>query len=147
MKKLGHLFFSKKVLDLDFNQHLTPFFESMFDWVFILIYLTCYIFDIKIFVYLNIFRVIKFLHICLIVVGLKFHLVLVTSAHYCYSITHLLVFVHQLIITLNLCFLKIFFHKRHQRFLMLRRIIGLVLTFFMDVKKYMTSSNLMSKDA
>ena len=71
-----------------------------------------------------------FLYICLIAVGLKLHLVLVTSAHYCWWITHLLVFVHQLIITLNLRFLKMFFHKRHQRFLMLRRIIGLVLTFF-----------------
>ena len=51
------------------------------------------------------------MHICLIVVGLKFHLVLVTSAYYCWSITHLLVSVHQLIITLNLCFLKIIFSQ------------------------------------
>ena len=57
-----------------------------------------------------------------------------------------LVFVHQLIITLNLCFLKILFDKRHQRFLMLRRIIGLVLTFFMEVKQFMQLLNQMSKD-
>ena len=85
--------------------------QSLISWVFILIYLTCYISNIKFFLYLNIFRVVSFLHICLIVVGLKFHLVLVTSAHYCWSITHLLVSVHQLIITLNLCFLKIIFSQ------------------------------------
>ena len=85
--------------------------QSLISWVFILIYLTCYISNIKFFLYLNIFRVVSFLHICLIVVGLKFHLVLVTSARYCWSITHLLVSVHQLIITLNLCFLKIIFSQ------------------------------------
>ena len=119
--------------------------QSLIVWALILIYLTCSISDTEFFLYLNIYSVINFLHIYLIIVGLKFHLVLATSAHYCCSITHLLIFFHQLIITLNLCFLKIFFHKQRQRFLTLRRIIGLVLTFFMEVKKYMTSSNLMSK--
>ena len=99
--------------------------QSLIGWVFILIYLTIYISYIKFFLYLNIFSVINFLHVCLTVVGLKFYLVLVTSAHYCWLIMLLLVFDHQLIITLNLRFLKIFFHKWHQRFLMLRRIIGL----------------------
>ena len=143
-KMRSYLVFSKNVFDLDFNHHLT-LNQSLIGLVSILIYLTCYISDIEFFLYLNIFSVINFLHICFIVVGLKFHLVLVTSAHYCCSITHLLVFVHQLIITLNLRVLKIFFYKRHQRFLMLGRIIGLVLTFFMEVKKYMISSNLMIK--
>ena len=141
----SYLVFSKNIFDLDFNQHLTLFFESiLISWA--LIYLTCYICNIELFLYLNIYSVINFLHICLIAVGLKFHLVLVTSANYCCSITHLLVFVHQLIITSNLCCLKILFHRQRQRFLMFRRLIGLVLTFFMEIKKYMTSSNLMSKD-
>ena len=115
-------------------------------WGFILIYPTCYIFDREFFLYLNILRMINFMYICLIVVGLKFRLVLITSAHYCWLITRLLVFVHQLIITLNLCFLKIFFHKKYQRFLMLRRIIGFVLTLFMEVKQFMKLLILRSKD-
>ena len=85
--------------------------QSLTGWVFVLIYLICYISDIKCFLYLNIFSVINFSHIFFIVVGLKFHLVLVTSVHYCWSIRHMLVFVHQLIITLNLCFLKNIFSQ------------------------------------
>ena len=137
----SYLVFLKNLFDLDFNQHLTLFFESIFDRLGFNFNLPNMLhFRYRVFLYLNIFSVINFLRIYLIVVGLKFHLVLVTSAHYCWSITHLLVFVHQLIITLNLCFLKIFFHKRHQRFLML------ILTFFMEVKQYIKSSNLMRKD-
>ena len=89
--------------------------QYLIGWVSILIYPICYISDIELFLYLNIFSVINFLLICLIVVGLKSHLVLVTSAHYCCLITHLLVLVRHLIITLNLCFPKIFSHKWCQR--------------------------------
>ena len=46
----------------------------------------------------------------------------------------------------KLIFFKKLFHKRGQRFLILGRIIGLVSTFFMEVKKHMKSSYLMSKD-
>ena len=89
--------------------------QYLIGWVSILIYPICYISDIEFFLYLNIFSLINFLLICLIVVGLKFHLVLVTSAHYCCSIRHLLVLVRHLIITLKLCFPKIFSRKWCQR--------------------------------
>ena len=145
-KMRSYLVFSKNFFDLDFNHHLTLFFESIFDRLGFNFNLPDMLhFRYRVFSLFEYFQRDQFLAHLFNCRRSEVSFSSCSICHYYCSITHLLVFVHQLIITLNLCFLKIFFHKRRQRFLMLRRMIGLVLTFFMEVKKFMTSSNLMSK--
>ena len=143
----SYLVFLKNLFDLDFNQHLTLFFESIFDRLGFNFNLPDmrYISDIEIF---SLFEYLQYDQIFERSFNCSRSEVSFSSCNYCILslLDNALVFVHQLIITLNLCFLKILFDKRHQRFLMLRRIIGLVLTFFMEVKQFMQSLNLMSKD-
>lgn len=114
-----------------YNQCLKDCFDLILEGsAFILIWQISYISNIEFFHCWILFSVIKFCSINLIIVGLKHHLILVrrcsmllidksSDSFFYFLFSDLL-----LIIILGLNFLKVFFLKLSQRFLLLRRTLG-----------------------
>ena len=154
IKMKRYLTFSSRTLCSNiYNQCLKDCFDLIFErFSFYFDLADKLYFQYRVFHCWILFSVIKFCSISLIIVGLKHHLILVrrcsmllidksSDSFFYFLFSDLL-----LIIILGLNFLKVFFLKLSQRFLLLRRTLGFLWKIFMNLRECMKLLNLLEKD-